>query len=342
MKSLKWLLPILLLLVVSPDWSAAQGELRVAEFDECQLQSGDVIVDCKIGYRTYGSLEADRSNVVLFPSWFTGTTEQLARFIGPEGFVDTSRFFVIAVDAFGNGVSSSPSNSPHQPGDSFPRFTIRDMVNAQHRLLTEELDIDHLWAVIGISMGGMQAYEWLVAYPDFVEKAVAIVGSPQLTSFDLVLWETLLRLIEQCEASGCEDTGTLVTLIEQLILYTPQYRNQRTSREDFTALLSDLERSAQASFRPEDYASQLRAMLAHDVAAPFEGDLERAAATVRGELLTVVASFDHSVTPEAARLFTELLGGNLLELDSPCGHVAFSCEAALVSLATNGFLAAGR
>ena len=95
---------------------------------------------------------------------------------------------MIAVDALGDGVSSSPSTSPTQPRMTFPKFTIRDMVESQHRLLTGTLQIRHVDTVMGISMGGMQTFEWMTAYPEFMNRAIAIVGSPQLTSMDLLLW----------------------------------------------------------------------------------------------------------------------------------------------------------
>ena len=339
---MKSILLLVSLLIATTAQTAAQGELQFAELGQCSLQNGGVILDCRIGYRTWGTLDANRSNAVLFPTWVHGTSENLARFAGPGGYVDTSRFFVIAVDVFGNGVSSSPSNSTRQPGHSFPQFTIRDMVDSQYRLLVEQFGIEHLWAVIGVSMGGMQALEWLVAYPDFVQKAVSISGSPQLTSYDLLLWKTRLAVIEQCEAAGCEDTGTLAGLMSQLAIYTPHYMNQHTSREGVERLYAGVARSAQASFHAGDHASQLRAMLAHDVAASFEGDLERAAATVKGELFTVLSTHDQGVTPEAARRFTDLVDGALLELDNDFGHMAFWLEAEIIGLSVKGFLAEGR
>lgn len=338
---MRWATIVLALVSSLPVRVSAQGELRFAELGECPLQNGQVILDCRVGYRTWGTLDPERSNAILFPTWLTGTSGALERYVGPEGYVDSTRFFVIAVDAFGNGVSSSPSNSERQPGASFPRFTIRDLVDVQRRLLLEEFGIDHVWGVIGISMGGMQTFEWLVAYPNALEKAVPIVGSPQLTSFDLILWETQLQVIEQCERAGCEDTGSLTNLISQLITRTPRYVNENTSREEVPSVIENAKRSSQG-FRLEDYVSQLRAMLVHDVAAQFGGDLERAAETVKGDLLTVIATFDHGVTPEAARTFTDLVGGTLLELDSGCGHLTFSCEAEIIGHSANGFLAEGR
>lgn len=339
-------LPRLLLLLFAsalfPVTAAAQGELRFADFGECPLESGETIRDCEIGYRTFGVLNRERSNAVLFPSWFTGTTQQLAGLIGPAELIDSSKFFIIAVDAFGNGVSSSPSNSTVQPDRAFPRFTILDMVRAQHRLVTEVFGLERLRGVVGISMGGMQAFEWLVSYPGFAEKVIPIVGSPQLSSFDLLLWETQLRLIEQCQQAGCADPGSLFNLVGYLVLNTPDYRNRQTPRDQVTAFIDRLEEQAQRSFHAENVASQLRAMLAHDVADPFGGSLENAAKAVQGDLLTVIGSHDHAVTPTTARAFTKLVGGKLLELESPCGHTVFACETARIGAAINEFLAGNR
>src|SRR6185312_10432895 len=108
--------------------------------------------------------------------------------IGPGRLVDSSTYFVVLVDAFGNGVSSSPSNSAQQPGDAFPEFTIADIVRSQYRLATETLGLTHLHAVVGISMGGMQVFQWLVAYPGFIDRAVSIVGSPQIQPEERARW----------------------------------------------------------------------------------------------------------------------------------------------------------
>jgi homoserine O-acetyltransferase len=108
--------------------AAKDGAQRMASLGDLKLESGEAIRDCRIGYRTYGQLDASQSNAILFPTWFGGTTEQLAGNFGSGKTVDTGRYFVIAVDAIGNGVSSSPSNTQAQPPMKFPRFSIRDMV----------------------------------------------------------------------------------------------------------------------------------------------------------------------------------------------------------------------
>src|SRR6185369_9406579 len=168
---------------------------QYANIGDLKLQNSSVIRNCRIGYRTFGHLNTDKSNVVVFPTWAGGTTEQLQSSIGPGKLVDSTRYFVIAIDALSNGVSSSPSNSRLQPRMRFPKFTLRDTIESQHRLLTQVLKIDRAKAIVGISMGGMQVFQWLVAYPNFMEKAIPIVGTPRPAPYDVVLWQAQIEAL---------------------------------------------------------------------------------------------------------------------------------------------------
>src|SRR6516162_2549810 len=190
-----FLLGALLSLAGFPGLLSAQ-EQQMAQIGDFKLESGEVIPDCAIGYRTFGTLNSDRSNAVLFPTAFGWRSAGLATRIGAGKLVDSVNYYVIAVDFLGDGISSSPSNSKSKPGLSFPQFSIRDIVNVEQKVLSENMHIRHLHAVIGFSMGGMQAFQWAVSYPDYVDKIVSIVGSPQLSSYDLLLWRTLLLALE--------------------------------------------------------------------------------------------------------------------------------------------------
>src|SRR4051812_44956954 len=129
----------LFIIILSIGVVRAQDQ-RFAELGDFKLESGETIRDLKLGYRIFGTINADRSNVVLYLTWAGGTTSQLNLKPSDAGkLIDTNKYCVIAVDALSNGVSSSPSNSKAQPRMKFPRYTFRDLVNTQHLLLTKFL-----------------------------------------------------------------------------------------------------------------------------------------------------------------------------------------------------------
>src|SRR5271155_846957 len=116
---------------------ATSGQQQFDDLGTCKLAGGGEISSCRLGYRTWGTLNAERSNAVLFPTWFSGTSGNIQDWLGAGKLVDPERYFVIAVDALGDGVSSSPSNSARQHGPQFPAFSMRDMVDTEYRLMTE-------------------------------------------------------------------------------------------------------------------------------------------------------------------------------------------------------------
>ncbi len=315
-----------------------EGEQRLANLGTCVLENGGRIEDCRIGYRTYGRLDSSRSNVVLFPTWFSGTTKDLAE--RARDLVDTDRFHLVLVDALGNGVSSAPSNSKAQPRLAFPRFSIRDMVEMERRLLTEVLSVSHLHAVVGISMGGMQAFQWAVAHPDAMDHVVSIVGSPRLTSSDRLLWTSELHALESDVAYRGGDYEVRPKLravvdIHQLALTTPAHRSRETKTEDFARWIGALEDDT--SFDWNDWRRQLEAMLAHDVGAAY-GGLDQAAKRVRAKTLVVVAEQDHMVHPGPSLDFAQLCAAQVVRLRSDCGHAAPGCEPERVRADVRDFL----
>jgi homoserine O-acetyltransferase len=320
---------------------AAAQEQQFAELGDFTLDSGQVIRECRIGYRTFGKLNSDKSNAILFPTWAGGNTEELKGNFGPGRLVDTDKYFVIAVDALSNGVSSSPSNSKVQPRMAFPQFTFRDLVRTQHELLTRILHINHVKAVMGVSMGGMQTFQWIVSFPEFMDKAIPIVGSPQLAPFDLVLWQVQIQAIMNDRGwNGGNYTVNPAREMEfefgRLVLTTPDHYNKESTRQKTMADLAKASKSGGSD--ANDKIRQAQAMMSLDISLPFGGEMGKAAASVKAKVFVVVAKLDHVVTPGPAREFARLLNAPLLELESDCGHLAPSCESRKVNSAVAGFL----
>jgi len=323
---------------------AVAQQQQFANIGDLKLQNGGVIRDCRIGYRTFGTLNADKSNVIIFPTWAGGTTEQLQSNIGPGKLVDSTKFFVIAIDALSNGVSSSPSNSRLQPRMRFPQFTLRDTVESQHVFLTRVLKLDHVSAIVGISMGGMQAFQWLVSYPDFMDKAVPIVGSPRLAPYDLLLWQAQIEaLMRDRDWNGGNYSTNPARALDfafgQLLLTSPPDYNRHKTREQVLADLEKARRERKGS-DANDKIRQTQAMMQLDVSREFGGSLEKAAKAVKAKVFVVVSKFDHVVTPGPATEFASLLGAKLLELESDCGHLATVCESTRLNNAVAQFLTA--
>lgn len=320
---------------------AVAQQQQFATLGDFKLHSGAVIRDCRIGYRTFGRLNEQRSNAVIFPSWASGTTEQLKSNIGPGKLIDSEKYFVIAIDALANGVSSSPSTSRLQPRMSFPQFNLRDDVETQHELLTKTLKLNHVKAVVGISMGGMQTFQWMVAYPDFMDKAIPIVGSPRLDTYDLLLWQAQIDAImndRDWNNGNYRQNPSRVVQFEfgELLLTTPDHYNREVTREQlFERLRKEL---SNAGFDANDKIRQAQAMMALDVSQPFGGSMERAAGAVKAAVFIVVAQRDHVVTPAPALEFARLLHARTLVLEGDCGHLAPSCEWQKVNPAVAEFL----
>ena len=326
-----------LLLICFSALTARGQELKVAHLGECPLESGRSIQDCQLGYRTFGQLNTTRSNVVVLPTWASGRSEQAVPIIGR--LVDTSKYYVVVIDALANGVSSSPSNSRLQPKMKFPAITIHDMVVAEHLFLTKELRLDHVQAVMGLSMGGMQTFEWIVTYPDFMDKAIPIVGSTKLASYDLVLWQTEIDAIKNdpawMEGNYTKNPAVLAeTRLGVLTRTTPAAVNAQISHGE----IPQQRISATGVMDANDHIRQAEAMIALDVSKATDGNMAEAAKRVKAQVFVIVSAQDHTVTPQPALDFAKMLNAKTLIFDSICGHEAPTCDLAKTSVAVNSFL----
>ncbi|HVS90275.1 MAG TPA: alpha/beta fold hydrolase [Candidatus Acidoferrum sp.] len=310
-----------------------EGAQQFAEFGDFKLQNGSVIHDFRIGYRTLGKRNADKSNAILWPTWLGGTSKELLQFIGPGNVVDSGKYFVVLVDAIGNGVSSSPSNSKKQPLMKFPKFTIRDMVEAEHHLLTDVLNLPHLHAVMGVSMGGMQTFSWVLSYPDFMDVAIPMAGSPQSTSFDKLLWTAQIDAIGLDPAWNQGNPTKPLTRglaleeeIDEMNSTSPAYRVAHTDAKNFDAFLGEIRRNAKGDGGiASNQIRQRQAIISLDIPEELGMTLGQAAKRVRAKLLIIVSPQDHMVNPTPAIEFAAAADAPIVSLNSACGHLSLTC-----------------
>jgi homoserine O-acetyltransferase len=322
---------------------AQDGAQKFADLGRCPLENGQVIQDCRVGYRTFGKLDDAQDNAVLMPTWLYGRSADLASLFGdgssPQNLVDTNRFYGIAIDAFGNGVSTSPSNSPHQHATDFPAFTLRDAVRAQYRVMTEVLHLKHLHALVGLSMGGEQTFVWSVLYPEFFDLAVPILGTPRLTSYDLVVKQIMVESIEGDPAyAGGQYTSEpalkTANLFGALVVTSPSLRNQETPRNQVSQYIAQAE--APQSIDANDRLWQLRAIMQQDVIG--DRTLVEAAHVTRAKFRIIVSREDHLVNPQPALDWAAALGAPTYVSPGTCAHLIMNCDAAAVSSRVRQFL----
>jgi homoserine O-acetyltransferase len=273
----------------------AEGDLR--------LESGEAIRDFAISYVTHGTLNAKKSNAILMVTAISGNHHRIDFMIGPGKALDPEKYFIICTDAIANGLSTSPSNSRMQPRMNFPKFTIRDMVQSQHRLLKEKFGIDHVVAVIGPSMGGMQVLQWGVSHPDYMDALVAMVPLAKTPAWTVAVLEASRKAImndaawnngnyESPPEQGVRLWRDIVSLLAARTpdMYGAQFRNGI----DALPWMAAQETALLKAFDANDWIFQTWAYQAHDVGATpgFDGDTAKALASIKARTLILTGTKD--------------------------------------------------
>ena len=155
-----------------------------------KLLSGKILKSAQLVYKTYGQLNKDRSNVIILPTFYTGSHIRNEGFIGKNRAINPNKYFIISINMFGNGLSSSPTKTVQsQSGSKFPTITLWDNVYCQHKLVTEKLKIKKIALVTGWSMAGCQSYQWAAQYPDMVEAILPFCASAKTSEHNFVFLE---------------------------------------------------------------------------------------------------------------------------------------------------------
>jgi homoserine O-acetyltransferase/O-succinyltransferase len=308
---------------------------RIGDF---ALESGEIIKDFSISYVTHGTLNANKSNAILMVTAISGNHHRLDFLIGPGKALDTNKYFVICTDAIANGLTTSPSNSMAQPRMKFPKFLIRDMVASQHKLLTEHLGINHVVAVIGPSMGGMQTLQWGVSHPEFMDSLVAIVPLAKTPAWTVTVLEATRKAImldpawKNGEYDAPPEQGIRLwrDILNFLAARSPEVsRDQFDNPLDILPYLQAQETGLIKVFDANDWIYQTWAYEKHDIGTTpgFNGDATKALRAIKAKTLILVGTKD-LLNPEwepvdAARFIRDVRV-TTISLGTVSGHASAS------------------
>jgi homoserine O-acetyltransferase len=304
-----------------------------------KTESGAVLPEAKIVYGTYGKLNAAGDNAVLLPSHYMARMNGYGWLIGPGMALDPAKLFLVTSEMFGNGRSSSPSNTPEPfHGPRFPVMTIRDNVEAVHQLLTEELHVKHLRAVIGFSMGAQQAFQWSVSYPNYMDRIAATSGTAKTYGHGIVRNEGQIAAITADEnfkggdyteepAKGISAFG----MVWAGWLYSQEWWHQelwKTNSPPGTTLAQVIDHF-RTGFIPGADANnlilQMRTWESNDVGATpgFGGDVEKALKSIKVPVLYMPSATDLYFPVTDAKYEAKFISKcTLLPIPSLWGHPA--------------------
>ncbi len=302
----------------------------IFELGDLALHKGGVLPGARILWKSHGTLNAARDNVVLYPTSYGAQHPDLEWLIGPDGILDPTRWFILIPNMFANGLSSSPSNTAPWPA----LVTAWDNVRAQHRLLREVFGVDRLHAVYGWSMGAQQAYHWAAAFPDAVQRIVVNCGSARTAVHNRVFLQSQMAVLEaapEYDGAGQFSAQPMAALRAFGRVYASWALSQDFYRANLhltalgapdlaTFLRTDWEE--RFARRPAaDLLAQLRTWDAGDISDG--GDLPAALAAIRAKVLLMPSETDlyFRVADNAAEL-PHLRHGRLLPIPSIWGHRA--------------------
>jgi len=318
------------------DWPKQRGTFEAGDLS---LQSGVVLRNALLSWKAHGTLSAARDNVIVYPTSYGAQHPDLEWLIGPDAVLDPTRWFIVIIDMFGNGLSSSPSNTAEYP----PLVTVFDNVQAQRQLLHETFRIERIACVYGWSMGALQAYHWAALFPDRVDRIVANCGVARTAVHNQVFLRSLMATLEAAPEHAGNGRFTAEPIAAKRA-FGRIYAAWALSQDFYRAGLHlasapqpnlgapDLETFLRTDWE-ERYAprpaanlyAQLRTWDAADISANtmHHGDLERALRAIRARVLLMPGETDlyFGVADNAAEL-PHLASAELRPIPSIWGHRA--------------------
>ena len=310
-----------------------EGQYELGDF---ALQNGQVLRDAFIGYATYGDLNEAADNVIVFPTWYTGTHHGVDPYIGEGKALDPSLYFIVVPDMFTNGYSTSPSNAIGSAnGLEFPLVTPFDNVAAQRRLLLEHFRITSIELMVGFSMSGQQAYHWGALHSDIVRRICSICGTARTSPHN---WAMLHAYKSAMEASADWDaeghkswTPEIMTLVSSIcatMAMSQDWYRDGLHLTDEVASVADVISNLSQLFEqwvPADLYAQTLTWMSADVSAneTFNGDLESALKAIEVPALLMPCDTDMYFRVEDNEAELSLMpNASMKVIHSKWGHMA--------------------
>ena len=306
---------------------------------DLQLQSGETLPDAKLAYQTYGELSPSKDNVVVLPTFYTGSHDRNEGFFGSGRAIDPARHFIVSINMFGNGLSSSPSNtSAPLDGPRFPNITLFDNIGAQHQLLTDVWAIDQIALVSGWSMAGCQSFQWAAQYPGRVKAILPFCASAKTSEHNIVFLEGIKAalLADAVYDDGHYQTQPVKGLKAFARVYAGWAFSQTFYREKMyrlqgfdtaEALLISWEDEHVNDWDANDLLCKLRSWQVGDISQQpaYNGDFKAALNAIEANTIVIACDDDLYFRSEDNQLEIEhIRGGELRIFSSPWGHCVAS------------------
>jgi homoserine O-acetyltransferase len=303
----------------------AHAESQIFNIYDFQFESGAVLPELRVAYETHGKLNAGRDNAILLVHGTTGDRHTFDPIIGPGKTFDTEKNFVISVDAIGGGESASPKDGL---GQDFPRYTIRDMMTAQHALVSRGLELSTLRAVAGVGMGSFVSLEWGIHHPEIPRSLIILSPTPKAeANFQLIidLMASVIALDPEWQGGRYAHNPVEGLRLAGMLYYPWVMSAPYIARLPAKRLARELEENAR-SFADWDANSLIlryAACRAHDVSAPFGGDMMMALSQITSPTLVLPSVSDRLLGLDGAhRLRDGIKRASYAEIPSDLGHRA--------------------
>jgi homoserine O-acetyltransferase len=287
------------------------------------LQRGGTLKSARIVYKSFGRLSPKRDNVIVYPTSYSAQHSDIEWLVSPEHCLDPSRYFIVILNMFTNGLSTSPSNYEGE----FPQVTTYDNVTQQRRLLNEVFGVDRVKLVYGWSMGAQQAYHWAALFGEAVERIVVNCGSAKTAPHNFVFLEGVRSCLEAARTPQ-EGLRAMGRIYAGWALSQTFYRRELWRGLGYKDLEDFLVRSWEAGFLRRDMRdllAQLWTWQAGDISANdlFRGDIEMALSSIKARVLLMPSATDlYFQTDDNRAELPHLKHGKLAEIPSVWGHRA--------------------